>query len=129
MMCVHRLTGWVEVLDIKPWNECGKSARKALSMFTRCLLLLGHKNVNTYTWKSVRSGRATEMAACGLLQAMWQRPVSGAVRRVCGTVMRQVQTICNCCAEHVTRVAMNEVVKKKTKMTHLAVLFVANLCM
>ena len=62
----------------------------------RCLLLLGHQNVNTYTWTSVRSGRATEMAASGFVPGQVLDPGE------------QVQTICNCCAQHLTRVTMNE---------------------
>ena len=42
------------------------TATKALSMLRRSILLLGHKNANTCTWKSVRSGRATEMSASGI---------------------------------------------------------------
>ena len=49
---VNRLAGWFEALGLKPATHGDEGAVNA----RRCLLLLGHKNVNTYTWESVRSG-------------------------------------------------------------------------
>ena len=112
---VHRLEGWVKALGIKTGKRLWEirpgqllTAQKALSMLKRCLLLLGHKKVNTYSWKSVRSGGATEMAASGC--TLGQILGAGKWRSAAfyGTSMRQVQTICNCYAQHLTRVTMNE---------------------
>ena len=64
---MYRLAGWVEVLGIKQgerlWEVSPGQPRTAAVNAQE--MPLGQKNVNTCTWKSVRSGRAPEMAASG----------------------------------------------------------------
>jgi len=69
---VHRVQQWVQACNIKTgqklWeHEPGKVATgsQMLSKLKRCLILLGYQEASLYSWKSVRAGKATEMAAQG----------------------------------------------------------------
>ena len=60
----HRLGAWLKQCKVgeRLWSF---SASGALGVLRRLLCLLGVQDAKLYTWKSVRAGRATEMAARG----------------------------------------------------------------
>ena len=68
---VHRVTAWVSASALLPGQKLWANATQAcaLTHMRRLLTLLGTPDAHQCSWKAVRSGRATEMAADGFTLA------------------------------------------------------------